>query len=321
MIFTSIPQNGSSWHETLRFGFDTEQSAPTDLTLEIATETQSIAQRKLYGVTCAEVDIAPYLREFSYLPPIIGDSVTITPSRSAQRVRLLVDGVTSRHVSLFHAPYNPSAPHIISRAVSKRTIAANEPIIITLLATWNMVLSVTFKTLQGTSNMKFNAKPTGTPMDIVIPSSIYPEHTESINITINNDKQRIAELEYSVVDYGDKGWCIAWFNMDGGVETYTFPTGIRRSYDAKIASDDNLPLEHYSMLRNATVNYRLCSAYEIPEHMERLAEIVFSPRVFAIKDGVFIPIKLRERHVEFDNHGGLRQMCIDIEQQWKGGRR
>lgn len=319
MIFTSTPENGSSWHNSLRFGLDTEQSDPTDLTLEIATQSQSIAQRKLYGVTTAEVDIAPYLREFSYLPPIIGDNASITTSRSAQRVQLIANGVASRYVSLFHAPFKYPTPHIISRGLSKRTITLDEPIILTAFTMQNLVLSVMFTTPTKTSTIRLNAKTTGLPVDITIPTSAYTEDLKRINISINSDKQEIANMEFNVVENHKKGWCIAWFNKDGGMETYTFPIGIRQSYDATIQADKDVSLEQYAHLQSTTINYRLCSAYELPEQIERLTEIIFSPRIFIIKDGEFIPISLKKRHVEFDNHGSLRQMCIEIEQRLEGG--
>jgi hypothetical protein len=53
--------------------------------------------------------------------------------------------------------------------------------------------------------------------------------------------------------------------------------------------------------------------------MERLAEMIFSPRIFLVKGDKMVPISLANRHIDFDHHGTLRQMCIEVEDEWKGG--
>jgi hypothetical protein len=317
MTFTSTPQNGSSWQDCLPFAIDTEQEKPLDITLEIANSKELIAQRKIYGVTTTEVDIAPYLRDLSCLPPTINSSATLTPSPSAQTIHLTANGTRSNNVLLFHAPYDNSTPKAISSLHQPREIDSREPIIVTLIANASIQASITFIAPGATNTLTLNAKTQGLPMNLIIPASCYPAAIERIHIEVTGDKKSIANVDYTVVDKGANARCIAWFNKNGGMETYTFPTSIRLSYDAKLSA--NAPLDEYRPLESSTTRHRLCSAYEVQTEMERLAEMIFSPRIFLVKGDKMVPISLANRHIDFDHHGTLRQMCIEVEDEWKGG--
>lgn len=317
MTFTSTPKNGSSWQDSLLFGIDTEQENPLDITLEIASTKGQIAQRKIYGVTATEVDIAPYLREQSCLPLTIANSATLIQSPSAQTIRLTANGTRSGNVSLFHAPFDSTTPHAISTQYPLRYIAATEPIILTLFAPMNIQVNISFIGASVIRDTTLNAKTQGIPINLIIPASDYPPAVERIHVEVIGDKKELAVMDYIIVDKGPSAWCMAWFNKRGGIETYTFPLSIRLSYDAKLS--ESASLEEYRPLGSSTIHHRLCSAYESQVEMERLAEMVFSPRIFLVRDNEMIPVALTSRHIEFDRHGTLKQMCIEVEQEWKGG--
>jgi hypothetical protein len=65
------------------------------------------------------------------------------------------------------------------------------------------------------------------------------------------------------------------------------------------------------------IYYHLTSAYEVEAEMNRLAEIVFSPRIYELRDNDIVEVELSSREVDFDKHGALRQMSIEICE--KGG--
>lgn len=318
MRFTPTPQNGSSWQDSLLFGIDTEEEQPTDILLEVASQNESLVRRRLYGVTTAEVDIAPYLKHLSYIAPTIGTSAIIAPSPSAQAIRLIANEVSSEQALLFHHPYDATTPHIISYEHELRAIADNEPIILTAYAQESIQVNAIFMTKISSRNFRLSAQTMGMPMNIIIPSTLYPSNVERIVVEITLDDTTLRTLEYNPLPQREKAWCVAWFNKRGGLETYTFPSSLRLSYDATINSEYASTAEHYTPIASASVRHRLCSAYETQEQIERLSEMVFSPRIFLINGRSVTPITLCNRHIEFDNHGSLRQMCIEIEQPWKG---
>ena len=72
MKFTKIPEAHSSFRDKLVYGFDTEAAAH-DVELKIinADTGETIATKRLYGISQGEVELAPYLRRAvkSQLPP------------------------------------------------------------------------------------------------------------------------------------------------------------------------------------------------------------------------------------------------------------
>lgn len=64
MNFVKLPENGASWAESLCYTIDTESSEPQDLVVEILDRYGGsvIGTKRLYSVTVAEIDIAPYVR-------------------------------------------------------------------------------------------------------------------------------------------------------------------------------------------------------------------------------------------------------------------
>lgn len=319
MKFTSIPQNGSSWQNSLPVSFDTELSEPSDVVLRLTGLSNLNVTRRLYGVTQATIDVAPYLRSYSCSLPQIGNTVTIVPSRSAQRLQISADDVASPYIVLFHAPYDNSTSHLMSSASGHVKHPYGEPILLTAYAARQLSIVVATTTQQGTTSQTLIHKTNGIPVDIVVPPKVVHRGVTNIRIDISDEAENIASIEYELVEKRNSATTLVWFNRHGGIECYTFPVSLRVSYDAQLAQSDAKSVERYVPLSSAKVCYRLCSAYEPATQMDALAEIPFSPRVFCLDNGVFTPISLCNRHVEFDSHGTLKQMCIDIEQSWEGG--
>ena len=318
MKFTSIPQNGSSWHDSLPVSFDTELNEPSDVELKVALSSKQTITRRLYGVTDATVDIAPYLRDLSCSPPLITDEVSMLPSQSSQRVYITANGVSSHSFSLFHRPYTISTSLLTTPQESVKH-PRGEPILLTLNSP-NMTNLIVTQVMPGTTNTTTHSSKASTvPMDIVIPTTGLSEAVTHLRVTIHSGISELVTILYELVEKRSTATSIVWFNSRGGIECYTFPVSLRVSYDAKVGAAGDEALGQYVPLSSATVCYRLCSAYEPAQQMERLAEIVFSPRIFRLDDGVLTPISLRSRHVDFDSHGALRQMTIEVEEPWEGG--
>ena len=318
MKFTSIPQNGSSWHDSLPVSFDTELPEASDVVLRISGLDGLDITRRLYGVTQATVDIQPYLMKYSCRPPQIGTSISLSPSRSSQRLQLTIGDVISPAIALFHTPFSTEPSSLLSSCENSVTHPVGVPILLTAVAQRQLTLSVVITTSKTSTTQSYVAKTSGMPMDIVIPSAIVNDEVRSIRVNIGDEFAPFASVTYNIVKMGSSATTLVWFNRSGGIESYTFPSSLRVSYDAQLTAADSQTLDRYQPLSSAKICYRLCSAYEPPQRMDRLAELVFSPRIFRLDGDTFTPISLCRR-VEFDSHGALKQMSLEVEQDWKGG--
>ena len=319
MKFISLPKNGSSWCNQLPISFDTESGEPEDIILEIISNQATIARRRLYGVTTATIDIAPYLKSYSWLPPAISRSPTLTTSLSAQQVRVLVGGVSSGSMKLFHAPFDIVTPHMISSLAESRRIVRGAPILLSILPTNTLQIVINYISATKTTTTTLSAKSTGLPVELVVPTASIDGAVKSIQLEIFVGSAPLATMTYHIAE--DSGTCkqLMWYNGRGGIETYLFPQSIRRSYSATVVGEGGADLSFPARLSEASVGYRLCSAHESPEEMERLSEIVFSPRIFLISEGAITPIAIDCREIIFNSHGTLQQLCLDITEPWKGG--
>lgn len=317
MKFTSIPQNGSSWRDSLPVSFDTELTEPSDVVLQIKGLEGLDITRRIYGVTQATIDVAPYLKSYTCTPPQITEAVSITPSKSAQRLKIIANGVTSPYITLFHTPYSSSGSYLLSPVEQRQSHPVGVPILLTAYTQRQLTVFVAITTSRGTTSKSYVAKTNGMPMDIVIPAGVVSESVQSIHLDIGDGLERFCSVSYDIVPMSSNATTLVWFNSSGGIESYTFPTSLRVSYDARLA--DGADVERYVPLSSATVCYRLCSAFEPHAKMERLAKILFSPRVFRLDGNTITPISLRSRHIEFDSHGMLKQMSLEVEEAWKGG--
>ena len=319
MKFTSIPPNGSSWSDTLPISFDTESPKPIDTTLSIITPTTTLARRKLYGVTSGTIDIAPYLKPLSCSPPTITATPTITTSPSSQQLRVEIDGVSTSALKLFHAPFDIVHPHMLSYSTPYQRIVRGEPILLTLVSNNSIQLTINYVSKSGSTKSTITAKSAGLPMDVVIPTATINERVTTIDIEIASASTTFEKRSYRIVEPNGTTKSLMWYNKMGGIEQYTFPHVVRTSYKANLIGDGNndalLPVH----IKEASVHYRLSSAHESPVEIERLSEIIFSPRIFLIEGEAIEPITIDCREVIFDSHGRLKQLCIDITELWEGG--
>lgn len=319
MKFTSTPTNGSSWSDPLPFSFDTESNEPLDLTLNIASASTQIARRKLYGVTSGTIDIAPYLRYLSCIPPTIGMKPSITISPSALQVKVEAQGVSSTMVKLFHAPFDDTHPHALSYATAYQSIVRGEPILLTIFSNNSIQLSISYVSKSSTTQSTHSAKAIGLPMEIVVPTATINESVKSIVLKIKTSLSTIYQATYHIAEPHGTTKSLIWYNKMGGIERYTFPHVIRTSYKAKVVGEGNDDTPLPAQVKEASVHYRLCSAHESPAEIDRLSEIVFSPRVFLLEGEKIKPIIIEQREVIFDSHGTLKQLCVDITEPWEGG--
>lgn len=315
MKFVKIPENGASWAEPLCYTINTESTLPKDLVVEIVDESagEVIGIKHLYGVTEADIDIAPYVRRsISATLPAEGSHITISPS--ARSITVRVEGVSSAARVFFRAKIDCSVGHMLSSFQQQSVVARGEVIRLTvygqeIVRAW----SIDKRTMSYSPVTEIRTA--GLPVEIVVQTNMFTGGSVPISVEVQCDGGVPSVFNYTITEPEASTMRVAWHNADGGVECYTFPMAVRMKYEAELSVIDAIAQRH-AMLP-ATMRYRLLSAYESREQMERLIGIVASPEVYECRGDRCEPLQLVSRKIEFDDHGALRRMELIVE---KSGR-
>lgn len=94
------------------------------------------------------------------------------------------------------------------------------------------------------------------------------------------------------------------------MECYNFPKAIREQYVAEVAGCPQ-------NLTELVAKYRLVSAFEMMAEIERLIKVIFSPEVYECRGEECYPLTLTSRKVDFNDHGLLRQLELNVEKRWR----
>lgn len=312
MKFVKIPENGASWAEPLCYTINTESTLPKDLVVEIVDDSagEVIGTKHLYGVTEAEIDIAPYVRRsISATLPAAGSNIAISPS--ARSITVRVEGVSSAARVFFRAKIDCSVGHMLSSLQQQSVVARGEVIRLTVYG--QEIVRAWFIDKRTMSYSPMTAiRTAGLPVEIAVPTNMFTGGSVPISVEVQCDGGEPSVFNYTITEPEASTMRVAWHNADGGVECYTFPAAVRMRYEAEL----DATVERRATLP-ATMRYRLLSAYESREQMERLIGIVASPEVYECQGDRCEPLKLVSRKIEFDDHGALRRMELIVE---KSGR-
>lgn len=313
MRFTKIPNDGASWDSALCYAIETESSNPSDVVVEIvdAISGELMGVRRLYGITEAEIDIAPYVRRAIGVATL--STATLQLSPSARKVVVRVGDVEAPVRLYYRATIDLSRPHIISSMEHQRVVGCGEVIRYTLYAKREVRVTVSDKSLL--SPVRFAALDTfGLPVELAIDTSSYKGDSVPITVEITCDNLEVYTMDYAVMEPSAGGCRLAWYNSDGGIECYTFPRVIRSSIESTLMTQIHGAIPR---LRTAAVRYRLISAMERSKEIERILGIVLSPDIFECNGKECRSVKLLSRNIAFDDHGGLRRIELEIEKGWR----
>lgn len=326
MNFISIPKNGSSWRKPLCYEADATDDSAQELRIAIClTDTKQVVGRKvLYGTSHAEFDIAPYLRTmaqaamFSEQTSIANSRIaSIVSSPSAMRVHVVVNDVVSESRVFFRESFIVDAGRVLTELPDSRPIALGEVIRLTAVASRNMKISVKRFTPTSEEMENLVAMPRSLPQEVIIPTANYDPTTTRIEVVVWCDAVPVKTFNYRVVERPVSAVRLVWNNSLGGVDSYTFPSSHRVEYKS-IVDDITVGNTVSSICREASVLRRVKTLPSSSE-MEALAHIVFADTLYREERGELIPVKLKTRNVEFDEHDALHRLSLDIEDSWKGG--
>lgn len=321
MRFVLIPQNGSSWNDRLLYSFDCESDERMDVEVSVDDPHSGYhyATLKLRNITSGEVDIAPYLRRASQVVPLLATRPTLTRATTSLTVAVTIADIRSEIRTFHRAAVDASTPRLLSQTLERDKIGCGETILATLFTPSQARLSITAIYADGKSNQTSYMLPSqGSMCEVAIPVDYFYDGIAELVVQIYGDGSLLSTTRYTVVERGDGARRLVWYNLDGGVESYTFPASRRVCYKADVQRVVTSQWQS-SQLRSAVVVRELLSAYESCEQMERIAKMLFSPYLFCVEDGRVEPVTLLNRSVEFDAHDTLRKLSVRIEESPEGG--
>lgn len=315
MKFVKLPKNGASWDGALSYTIATSDGMTGDAVVEVvdAISGATLGTRRLYGISRAEFDVAPYVRNaIGEATPL---SATLSRSPSARKIIVRANGVESEERLFFRATLDTSAPQILSATKQSSVVAHGAKICLTVFAQEEVRLTIVDR--RATTSETYSAIATsGMPVDIAVATSFYAGDNIPLTLKIVCDRKQTYTLDYTIVEPTSSSYSIAWYNTQGGIESYTFPRAVRESIGAELMSAVR---GRAPRLRGVVARYRLLSAFERQEEVERLVGVIFSPEVFEVGDEGCSRVVLENRTISFDDHGGLRRVELCVKKEWSRG--
>lgn len=317
MIFKTIPQNGSSWRESLLYKIEFEQrmeSAEVEIFDQLTSTT--VATLRLYNVKSTEVDIAPYIRSMMASNGLHSSSAIITTSKDACRVVLRAAGEESEPRLFFRANLPQDEPKILTSPAHLSPISNGEKIRISIYAHQKVSLTIVrpmsaggVRTLTYTTN--------GVPCEVSV-NVIGAYEGTNIAVRIKCDDMDVEDYTYRVVTREQSAYRVVWENSCGGLESYTFPQSIKRSLTVK-SEEVHSESGWYRRVVESKLVRRLLMLGVIQAEVDRVLNILISPKVYMCGGDLNRPLRLLTEEVRYDEHGKLRHLELDVEEEWKGG--
>lgn len=322
MYFVAIPDDGSSWQGPLIYSFANEGSVATDVLVEIRDEGSGglIAAKRLYGVRSADIDIAPYLSSQSSQSIVVGGLCSIRDSKLARRVSVSINGVRSSVRHFVYSSLDISKAKLLSCLDGQMQVERGDAVIFSIFAPAQLRIMLTEFDPQMHTTQRLEWLGTYSIVDVIVQTSVLSSQTTSFTLDIYSGTTIFKTVKVTVVEPNIQSRKLFWRNSLGGVEGYTFPHNIRlaSSVVTKSFATSQAIIEK---LYEASHRSRLCSAFEEQKELERISEVLLSDNIYENVDGQLRAVTLDDRRLEYGSHGNLRQVCLTIIDEWKGGER
>ena len=316
MIFKTLPKNGASWLSPLLYSLEFEErEEQVEVEIYDLLSSVQLGRIRLYNISSAEVDIAPYIRSCKLNQPLAPQSDIIGPSADACRVVLRVKGEVSEPRLLFRGDISGRSTQVLSTIVENGSVAVGEVIRFTLLARQSINLVLTRPSEGGIET--YSCRTDGVPCEVAVPINV-AEEGENILIRVTCDDEYLGVFRYRVVARDKSAVTLVWVNTAGGVECCTFNQSVKRTLSVK-SEDVECECGWYRRVLSATVVRRLIMGGALQEEMNRVLGLLLSPRVFRCDGWESVAVQLLTETIKYDEHGRLSRLEFDINEEWKGG--
>ncbi len=309
MKLTKISNNFTPINEGIFFGIDTETDEPTDLTVEIvdARNGQIVATQLLRSVTYAEVNIAPYVEQFSAYQPSTHKFATIVEAPTASYY-IRIGSELSESIILSVNQTAPTKSSIVSSMPKTRRISYGEGDELLLLVDAGDTLTVDITTDMGDGSSLEYITERGVA-SLFISTKEFSEETHSINVEIARNGELLGALCYHLIPSHKESVRLAWLSDLGSIERYTFPivTKVERmTRKNTICTSNGREVVESSYARNAS----LISRYEPKPIIEALAHIISSTKVWIEEEGKFTGIEVLSSELTHNLFG--EPCCVEL---------
>lgn len=320
MRFVSIPQNGASWSDKLIYSFDTELDEPTDVDVEIYNQTthQLIARKRLYGVTQAEVDIAPILRSAIEMRVDNVESTMVQSSLMGCRVAVGIMDLMSVERLFCAANIDLLRPQMMSCVPDKLVMGYGESLFFSVVAPDGLQVKIVEYTPTSKRSITLTPEPDLVLYDVVICTSSLRGNVERIEVSVNSDSELLASFECRVELQPPAGHRLVWRNRQGGLESYLFPKSLPLVSEVDIDTFST-SAGLMSKIRGSRERYRLCSALECGKVLQSLREIIYAPYIYEMMLDKLSDVVLATRRMEYGKHGELQSVALEVVGDLRGG--
>ncbi|MEG2771082.1 MAG: hypothetical protein RR960_01900 [Alistipes sp.] len=310
MQFTLIPADGSSLSEQVIYAFET--NVPTSFDVKIIDgESQTVVGVKRFTETTAgRINIAPYLRRLVEYAPTVG--VTGFLPTSHRTVCAIVEiGTLRTPARIFTASVQTlNSPALLTSLPDNRYIAQGESEELTLWTQHPCNITVVAQRSGVTEGQSYTAPQSGFTLFRLNTNDF--AGAETITLSIGNFRQ----IVYTLIHQPHTAHRLAWRSRAGSIEHYTFP--VEKEAVVTVDKQKTETADGYldtNITQETTLT--LLSAYESATMIDALAEVIYSPEVWLLKDTEYVPIDLPKQQTILRHHGTLRYLEVTLRPKTK----
>lgn len=294
MTFTTVPNDYASFRGPLNYAFTLDGEARDVVVRIFDADTNTVIGRKqLYGITSAEIDIAPYIRQRlqPQLPPAIASTMLISlPMQTSVLVE--VEGVASPSRTFIASEIDTSQPFcLLSGQMLSRTMTRDEFDIVSLYFSPEVEAEVVVEFFgQEHEMLAFTPSEAGI-CSVVVTARRAAEGVQKVRLTAYVDDATACEIIYTLRPNLPTARRLAWLNHYFAPEFYTFPLRKGVLIKATRKCMENMWGREAAALESEN-ELKLISAYEPRAQIEALCGILSSPKVWLAEGNALEQVEL-----------------------------
>lgn len=311
MNFTQYPSLYASAGLEVLYVVEQNPAGNIDMRIRNKSTNQLLGSRRFTDTSHAEFDIGPLVRRAMEFVPTTG--ATGFKEDSIRHISIQVDAresITGNYSAISPVrnliPGNcPAQPGLRTSMPSERLIPEGAADELTLLTTTIASITVTAEAPGSLSAESYQSSHVGLQI-FRLDTRDFPGCE-----TITVDMGAYGTIVYTVVPASQNAVRIAWRSRAGSIEHYSFPsvrsTTLRVDKQRAEGSDGHLVTAAETVSETVLV-----SAFEQPELLEALAEVISSPEVWRLDDDVYTPIDVLTQEAVIQRLGTLCSLEIVV---------
>ena len=313
MIFTSIPDNYDSVNKPLLYQFECDELREmVDVKIVDVIHIRTLGIRRFYNVQSAEIDVAPYLKNYFALNPIVGGISLADADGLYVAIVVEIDNERSaeRYFSQYPVTYQMGA--LFTKSAKSQTLSRAESDYVVIYAPSNggTLYCELHRGEEVFDSLSIPIEPKpGLQLLKIMPEEL-DERVDSMIVELDIEGE-FNYLNYRIRPKSDMSKRLMWLDADGMVQLYTFPMcrARRRQVEKqRIESEQGIIV---TACKGESI-LELVSDYEAASMMEDLDAILESRYVFLDRgaDSVKVDVLSTENVVRYG--GELNSIMVEI---------